>query len=91
MDSCTEWFNEGLRKEGIEEGKKLKINFQNANFDTGTMAAKILKNEVKAEYMDYEFLKDNTIYIDSEYLEKLNIKILDSIKDKAIDVSKTQE
>lgn len=58
---------------------------------SGTMAAKILKGEAKAEDMDYEVLKESTIYINSEYLQKLNIKIPDSIKDKAVDVSKIQE
>lgn len=36
LDNCREGFIEGLKEEGIEEGKNLKIDYQNAQTDTGT-------------------------------------------------------
>ena len=36
LDNCREGFLEGLKEEGIEEGKNLKIDYQNAQTDTGT-------------------------------------------------------
>ena len=36
LDNCREGFIEGLKEEGIEEGKNLKIVTKNADADTGT-------------------------------------------------------
>lgn len=36
LDNCREGFLEGLKEEGIEEGKNLKVNYDNAQADTGT-------------------------------------------------------
>lgn len=36
LDNCREGFIEGLKQEGIIEGKNLKIDYQNANADGGT-------------------------------------------------------
>lgn len=36
LDNCREGFLEGLKKAGIEEGKNLKVNYDNAQADTGT-------------------------------------------------------
>lgn len=36
LDNCREGFIEGLKEEGIEEGKNLKVDYQNAQTDTGT-------------------------------------------------------
>ena len=36
LDNCREGFIEGLKQEGIVEGKNLKIDYQNANADGGT-------------------------------------------------------
>ncbi len=36
LDNCREGFIEGLKQEGFEEGKNLKIDYKNASFDTGT-------------------------------------------------------
>lgn len=36
LDNCREGFLEGLKEEGIEEGKNLKVDYQNAQTDTGT-------------------------------------------------------
>ncbi len=36
LDNCREGFLQGLKEEGIEEGKNLKIDYQNAQTDTGT-------------------------------------------------------
>lgn len=38
LDDCRKGFIDGLKEEGIEEGKNLKINIQNANADTSTAA-----------------------------------------------------
>ena len=50
LDNCREGFLEGLREEGLEEGKNLKIQVSNADADTGT-AAQIADNFV-SEDMD---------------------------------------
>ena len=36
LDNCREGFLEGLKMEGIEEGKNLIVDYQNAQTDTGT-------------------------------------------------------
>ena len=36
LDNCREGFLEGLKEEGIEEGKNLEIDLDNANSDTAT-------------------------------------------------------
>ena len=36
LDNCREGFLEGLKEEGIEEGKNLTVDYQNAQTDTGT-------------------------------------------------------
>lgn len=36
LDNCREGFLNGLKEEGFEEGKNLKVDYQNANADTGT-------------------------------------------------------
>ncbi len=36
LDNCREGFLEGLKEEGIEEGKNLTVEYQNAQADTGT-------------------------------------------------------
>lgn len=38
LDNCREGFLEGLKEEGIEEGKNLEIKISNADSDTGTAA-----------------------------------------------------
>lgn len=38
LDDCRKGFIEGLKEEGIEKGKNLKVNIQNANADTSTAA-----------------------------------------------------
>ena len=38
LDNCREGFLEGLKEEGIEEGKNLEIKLSNADSDTGTAA-----------------------------------------------------
>ena len=38
LDNCCEGFIEGLKEEGLEEGKNLKIVTNNADADTGTAA-----------------------------------------------------
>lgn len=37
LDNCREGFLEGLKEAGIEEGKNLKVNYDNAQADTGTV------------------------------------------------------
>ncbi len=46
LDNCYEGFVQGLKEEGIEEGKNLTIELQNANTDTGT-AGQIATNFVQ--------------------------------------------
>lgn len=36
LDNCREGFLEGLKEAGIEEGKNLEVNYDNAQADTGT-------------------------------------------------------
>lgn len=36
LDNCREGFLEGLKQEGITEGENLKVDYQNAQTDTGT-------------------------------------------------------
>lgn len=38
LDNCREGFLAGLKEEGIEEGKNLEVNYDNAQTDTGTAA-----------------------------------------------------
>ena len=45
LDNCREGFIEGLKEEGIEEKKNLKILSDNANADTG-VAGQIANNYV---------------------------------------------
>jgi len=45
LDNCREGFIQGLKEEGIEEGKNLKIELQNAQADTG-IANQIAQNFV---------------------------------------------
>ena len=39
LDNCREGFLEGLKEEGIEEGKNLKVDYQNAQTDIATPCA----------------------------------------------------
>lgn len=50
LDTCREGFIEGLKQEGIEVGKNLKIDYQNANFDGST--ANLIANNFAAENVD---------------------------------------
>lgn len=45
LDNCREGFLEGLKEEGLEEGKNLTIDYQNANAETGS-ANQIAQNFV---------------------------------------------
>lgn len=38
LDNCREGFIEGLKEEGFEDGKNIKIDYKNASFDTGNTA-----------------------------------------------------
>lgn len=45
LDNCREGFLDGLKEQGIEEGKNLTVKYDNANADTGT-ATQIASNYV---------------------------------------------
>lgn len=53
---------------------------------TGRMAAKILKGEKTAEEIPYETIKESSLYINSEVMEKLNITLPEELKERATDV-----
>lgn len=38
LDNCRKGFLKGLKEEGIEEGKNLEVDYQNAQTDTGTVS-----------------------------------------------------
>lgn len=50
LDNCAAGFKKGLENEGIKDGKNLKINFQNSNFDLGV--ANLIANIFVSENVD---------------------------------------
>ena len=62
------------------------IDYHELGIKTGKMAAKILKGEKNASEMEYEVVKEGTLYINSEALEKVNIQLPEEIINSAINV-----
>ena len=52
-------------------------------FETGKMAAQILKGEAQAEDMEYELLTDSSLYINQAVAENLGITIPDEMLENA--------
>lgn len=52
---------------GVTEG----IDYVSLGKDTGKMAPKILKGEVKAEDMEYQLLTESNLYVNEKVAEKI--------------------
>lgn len=61
------------------------IDYYALGVETGKMAAKILKGEIKASETDYFTVTDYKVYINSDALEELNLKLPDDISEIAIE------
>lgn len=61
------------------------LDYINLGKDTGRMAAKILKGEVKAEEMPYELLTESNLYINEAVAENLGIEIPDTMLERAVE------
>ena len=61
------------------------IDYVSLGKDTGKMAAKILKGEVKAEDMEYQLLTESNLYVNEKVAENLGITVPDSMNDRAVE------
>ena len=61
------------------------IDYISLGKDTGKMAAKILKGEVKAEDMEYQLLTESNLYVNEKVAENLGITVPDSMNDRAVE------
>ena len=52
---------------------------------TGIMAAKILKGEIKASETKYEIFKNPNLYINKSTFEKLGIELTEEISQRAVE------
>lgn len=55
---------------------------------TGRMAGKILKGEITADQLDYEIIKESSLYINSKVMKELGLELPQSFIERAIDVNK---
>ena len=55
---------------------------------TGRMAGKILKGEVTADDLDYEVIKESSLYINSEAMERFGLELPQEFMDRAINVNR---
>jgi len=62
------------------------LDYINLGKDTGRMAAKILKGELKAEETPYELLTESSLYINSEAAENLGIVIPEEMNERAAEI-----
>lgn len=61
------------------------IDYVSLGKDTGKMAAKILKGEVKAEDMEYQLLTESNLYVNEKVAENLGITVPNSMNDRAVE------
>ena len=61
------------------------IDYVSLGKDTGKMAAKILKGEVKAEDMEYQLLTESNLYVNEKVAENHGITAPDSMNDRAVE------
>ena len=61
------------------------IDYVSLGKDTGKMAAKILKGEVKAEDMEYQLLTESNLYVNEKVAENLGITVEDDLKNSAVE------
>lgn len=59
------------------------LDYVNLGIETGKMAAKVLKGEVKAEDMTYELLTDSSLYVNQAAADNLGITIPDTMAERA--------
>ncbi len=52
---------------------------------TGKMAASVLKNEKKANEIEYEVISQSNVYINSQALDKFNLSVPDDMKESVIE------
>lgn len=62
------------------------LEYVQLGIQTGKMAAKILKGEETADNMEFEIIAESSLYINSEALESLGIKVPDTLTERAVDV-----
>lgn len=58
------------------------IDFYKLGYETGLMAADVLDGKSKPQDMSVKILEDREIYVNKDTLEKLKLKVPESIKDK---------
>ncbi len=63
------------------------IEYVELGKQTGRMAAKILKGEMKADEIDYEVIQESSLYINSKVMNKFGIELPKEFLDRAIDVN----
>lgn len=61
------------------------IDYYALGIETGKMAAKVLKGESKAEDMEFITITDYKVYINSDALAQMNIKLPDDVLENAIE------
>jgi putative ABC transport system substrate-binding protein len=54
---------------------------------TGQIAASILNGEKTADEIDYQIISNSSLYINTQAIEKFNLTLTDSLKDRAIAVT----
>lgn len=54
---------------------------------TGQIAASILNGEKTADEIDYQIISNSSLYINTQAIEKFNLTLTDSLKDRAITVT----
>ena len=70
-------------KKGCVAGEGLE--YYQLGIQTGKMAAKILRGDIKASDLKYETVTDNYLYINKDALASLNLTLPDTLASRAID------
>jgi putative ABC transport system substrate-binding protein len=63
------------------------IEYVELGKQTGRMAAAILKGEKTASEIPFEIIKDSILYINSNVIKELGVKLPQQMLDRAIDIS----